>query len=304
MKIKQSHLSIYRALGLSLVFPLCLMISGCSGGSTANNNNTFNPTPSPTPILTPTPTPTPTPNPTPTPTPVACNPCTIFYAGNNGSGYDGNLLGKAQAMGATGITTGVQGADFICESEAGNSVWHPNLPSGKHWQAFLVDGVNRVACTSANCESGVSGQTDWVLSESKVYISESGVTIGTTNESAIFYPFPLESSFTQGSTVPTHTVNGKTGLYGHMYWTGISTTYISDTNNNCQAWTTPSASGVYGTGDVRSMPADSEYATISRVDNQALSSFVTSPCAPFISLGAGGFAQFQTHGLLCVEQPN
>lgn len=76
---------------------------------------------------------------------------------------------------------GIAGADAIC---AGAS----NRPAdGKTYRAFLVDGTNRVACTTANCSGGSAEHVDWVLAPSKTYTRVDGSTVlFETNENGIF----------------------------------------------------------------------------------------------------------------------
>ncbi|HLD45750.1 MAG TPA: DUF1554 domain-containing protein, partial [bacterium] len=51
---------------------------------------------------------------------------------------------------------GVAGADALCEADA-------NKPATGTYKALIVDGVARVACTTANCGGGAGENIDWVL---------------------------------------------------------------------------------------------------------------------------------------------
>jgi hypothetical protein len=79
---------------------------------------------------------------------------------------------------------GMAGADAYCTSDA-------NKPTRGTYKAMLVDGTNRVACTSSFCGgSGVSEHVDWVLDPTTLYSRSDGTPIGTTTSAGVF-TFPL-----------------------------------------------------------------------------------------------------------------
>ncbi len=78
-----------------------------------------------------------------------------------------------------GVLGGVTGADAKCASDT-------NKPSTGTYKAMLVDGTNRVACTTANCSGGISENVNWVLKANTAYTRTDGTAIGTTNSAAIF----------------------------------------------------------------------------------------------------------------------
>ncbi len=121
-----------------------------------------------------------------------------------------------------GAMGGMAGADALCEADAGK----PNMST---YKALLVDGVSRIACTTANCSGGAEG-TDWVLLPSTLYQRADGTAIDTTNASGIF-TFPLSNPLTTQTT----TLNLWTGMNND--WTVFS--------SNCLGWTT-SAAGEFG----------------------------------------------------------
>lgn len=159
----------------------------------------------------PSPTPSPTVTPAPTPTP---DYKIIFFAANNGNGWSGNLLSQALSapVNATGLTTGIQGADAICQYEAAQTSWHPNLPSGKTWKALIVDGVNRVACITPDCGGGTSENVDWVLLPSTQYVNENLESSIFTNSSAVYTSWPSVNPMIS----PYRSFNQT------EYWTGLN----------------------------------------------------------------------------------
>ncbi|EPG66178.1 DUF1554 domain-containing protein [Leptospira wolffii] len=119
---------------------------------------------------------------------------------------------------------GLSGLDSQCNSDS-------NKPSGGGtYKALVVDGTNRVACTSANCAtSGTSEHVDWVLRANKKYVQSDGTTvIGTTTSKGIF-SFPLSNPFQT-------TVSGT-----NLTVTGLNTNWTSG-SNNCTGWSTASSS--------------------------------------------------------------
>jgi hypothetical protein len=73
---------------------------------------------------------------------------------------------------------GTTGADAICQA---------SRPTGiTTAKALLVDGNNRIACTTANCGGGPGEHLDWVLAASAAYRNEAGSAVGTTTANGIF----------------------------------------------------------------------------------------------------------------------
>ncbi len=124
----------------------------------------------------------------------------------------------------TGNLGGIAGADALCDSAA-------NKPDSRTYRALIVDGNDRVACTTAFCSGGPGEHVNWVLSASTSYYRPGlAVDIGTTNANGIF-DFPLENGFVADST---------------LMWTGLTVDWLS--TNNCVNWTSNSFLdlGVYG----------------------------------------------------------
>ena len=319
---------LYKKRYLACIIP-ALFISACNSGKQTNTSSnqsgplpvtpTTEPStqpsskPSTQPTTEPSTQPSSKPSTTPSTPPNKNN--TIFFAGNNGKGYNGDLLHQAESMGATSLTTGIQGADFICNSEAKKPVWHPNIPSGEShtYKAIIVDGLNRIACTSNNCSTGTNGQTDWVLQPNTTYLSESGSKIGQTNESAIFV-FPTLVSFDYGSPVATTTTwvgHGDTPytVYAHNIMTGLQTNWTSS-NINCQKWTSPSVDELNLTGDLSLMAYfyNSEITTVQFSNNNSVQinahkSNSQVPCnSSHTLINDKGQLTAYTQGIICVEQ--
>lgn len=131
------------------------------------------------------------------------------------SKYDGNL-------------GGVTGADAKCQSDS-------NKPSTGTYKALLVDGENRVACTTANCSGGSSENKDWVLKANTSYVRTDGTAIGTTNAAGIF-----TSAFT----------NAVTSTTGVFYRSGLKINstpgWVADASAHCQFYSVTTGTGTTG----------------------------------------------------------
>jgi hypothetical protein len=129
---------------------------------------------------------------------------------------------------AFGNMSGVSGADGRCMSDN----FYPGTGTFK---ALLVDGSNRVACTTANCSGGTSEHVDWVLKPNTTYVrvdnpgNLDGPTIGTTDSKGLF-SFPLLSPF---------------GPDAHLSWHGLNNDWTTS-SNTCSAWTDSNSTGSYG----------------------------------------------------------
>ncbi|MCW7480246.1 DUF1554 domain-containing protein [Leptospira kanakyensis] len=115
---------------------------------------------------------------------------------------------------------GILGADAKCMNDSKK----PPMPVGAVYKAFLVDEVNRIACTSTDClTGGTSEHVDWVLKPNTAYVrTADNVTIATTNSLGIF------TSQTNDAENPQVT-NVFTGLFTNG-WTTLS-------GGNCAGWT-------------------------------------------------------------------
>ncbi len=130
---------------------------------------------------------------------------------------------------------GVSGTDTLCNSS-------PAKPNGSTYKALLVDGSNRIACTTSNCSGGVSEHTGWVLSPYTIYTRSDGTTrVFITNQSGIFAFGTLTSS--------------PTGIAGE-YWTGLNNDWTTS-SETCLEWSTtsPSYKGNSGYGSSTSNTA-------------------------------------------------
>lgn len=117
-----------------------------------------------------------------------------------------DLTGDLKTFGAG--TNGVNGADKACQSDSQSS--------GGTYKALIVDGLNRIACTTANCSGGVGEHLDWVLKPNNEYRQIDGTTvIGTTNAKGIF-DFPLQNVFSTSS---------------YFLWAGLQSDWTADSNN-------------------------------------------------------------------------
>ena len=132
----------------------------------------------------------------------------------------GDLLKSAQNTGST-ATTGVGGADFLCQQDS-------QCPVGKTCKAIISDDKNRIACINGSessiklCGSGYS--VDWTLSPNTTYVNTNGAIIGTTNNTGIFN-FLLGYQFNSA-------ISG-----GGKAWTGLFPSWTSDKEITCERWT-------------------------------------------------------------------
>jgi hypothetical protein len=127
----------------------------------------------------------------------------------------------------TGNLSGISGADASCNSDS-------NKPNSSTYKALIVDGTNRVACTSANCAtSGNSEHVDWVLAASTQYKRPNGTVIGTTNSLKLF-TFNL--------------TNAISPMISNSYaWTGFSSSRDWTTSaSTCSSWSSTSGNGEAG----------------------------------------------------------
>lgn len=182
----------------------------CSSPSpTATPNQTPTPTPTPSPSSSPTQTPTPTPTPCPTPSP----------SGNCFSQACATQPCLYLAFTPSGNLGGISGADNVCNGCSKPS----NVSSGK---AIIVDGTNRIACTTPNCSGGTSEHTDWPLAPSTTYYRSEGTPIATTTSAGVF-SFPLTNTIAEGT---------------YEFWTGLNEDWTSNTSENCSGWTNSTSS--------------------------------------------------------------
>jgi len=150
-----------------------------------------------------------------------CNPCKTFVTQ---SMFTGDLITEE----GSGMANGIMAADALCMADAN----YTNEAGGVGiYLALIVDGTNRVACTSGNCITGGSSEhVNWVLHKNTAYYRSDGKTlVMTTNQNGI-YDFgsgDLPASFAGG------VIN---------YWTGFSFPAWT-TGRHCSAWTSSSNAG-------------------------------------------------------------
>ena len=232
-------------------------------------------------------------------------PGSIFFAGQNGLGYNGDFESQANNLGANPpLTSGITGADYLCNYEAANKIWHPTIPNGSTWKAMLVDGSNRIACTTDNCGSadnqgniGAQQNLNWVLQPFSTYINESGNIIAETNESAIFV-FPTNSSIIQG-----YQTNPAEAYLVPVSWTGMTASYIG-LPDNCNQWTTPSVESFanVGSGAASYQAFGITHITTPLISNQ-ISSAAAVPCSNQVQNRDGDIIFDKIYGIMCIEQP-
>ncbi|WP_244310141.1 DUF1554 domain-containing protein [Leptospira mtsangambouensis] len=141
-----------------------------------------------------------------------CTECRFYSTANT---YNGNRVGIA-------------GADAICMSDPKK----PPLPRLAVYKAFLVDDVNRVACTTSNCSGGISEHVDWILKPNTSYFRAADSTkFAVTDSVGIF-----------NSQLVHVDVNVLTNTL-----TGLATGgWTTRTNNHCNRWTDGTGTGNAG----------------------------------------------------------
>jgi hypothetical protein len=118
------------------------------------------------------------------------------------------------------------GVNTLCQ----NDINKPN--NGSTYEALVIDGNNKRACSSANCTiGGATENVNWVLSANTRYIRPDGTLIGTTNSAGIFTSFenPISPSVSQ-------------------VWTGLNSDWTSS-GNQCGGWNACLGGDIGNTGD-------------------------------------------------------
>ncbi|MBF0443641.1 MAG: DUF1554 domain-containing protein, partial [Oligoflexales bacterium] len=178
-----------------------------------------------------------------------------YYVFVTNSGWPGNMGGDGG---------GVTKADSNC-----NDINDPNRPPGASltYKALIVDGTNRVACTSANCTTGgASENVNWVLKASTYYknwVSSSSTVIGQTTSAGLF----------------SFSISAKINTGFNPCWTGLNADFTikNDGSSRCTSWTDNSAGPEGGSGQTNAQ-------TSSLIDSGG-----TTPCN-------------SSSKLICVEQ--
>ncbi len=148
------------------------------------------------------------------PPPAGLTPCTDCITFITTNSFDGDL------QTAGGGANGIEGADNLCMDPANG------YPGTGTYKALIVDGTNRVACTTNNCTGGGSTEhIDWVLHPDTNYYRSDGTTqIMTTNADGIH-------DFSVGDLINTFDAGS--------YWTGFSLvigTQWTPHVNDCINW--------------------------------------------------------------------
>lgn len=147
----------------------------------------------------------------------------IYYAYNRATSYNGDLVTQAAQLATklgrqTTFSNGIAAADYICNNDPDKP---SAVPNGTTYKAMIVDGSTRIACTTANCSTGVKEHIDWVLQANTTYQNANGDKI-STNANGLF-TFP-----TANPIIPQNK------WLSHFVWTGLTTSWIS--GSNCNGW--------------------------------------------------------------------
>jgi hypothetical protein len=141
---------------------------------------------------------------------------------------------------SNGQVNGISGADAHCNNVMNQTI---GLPTGKTYKALMVDGVNRIACTSSNCTGGgVSEHANWVLLPNVSYYKPGGtpetdIHIFTTNSVGIIAtPIALNSSLDPASS---------------SVWTGLNIDWTTHVDL-CNGWNTAAIVNSGRVGDTNS----------------------------------------------------
>ncbi len=144
--------------------------------------------------------------------------------------YDNDVKKKifVSSNSFNGNMGGVAGVDARCMSDL-------NYPGSGTYRALIADGVNRIACTTANCSGGASENVNWVLQPYTIYIRASGgATLFQTNGAGIFVFGAMTNSFT--GTAQT-------------YYSGLNGDWTTATGLTCSQWTSTAGNFRYGVGN-------------------------------------------------------
>lgn len=163
---------------------------------------------------------------------------------------------------AGGLGTAIASADALCQADAGK-------PAGAAtYKAMLVDGVNRIACTTMMCAGGLAEHVDWVFKANANYYQSDGTTlVFTANASGV--------SDLSGAAA------NKFGSGARPYWTGL--------NEGVAAWMTVSnqlCSGASGAW----------------ADTAGIGDFGSTAFTGWGAIGGGAQSCTVLKHLVCVEQ--
>lgn len=128
---------------------------------------------------------------------------------------------------------GIVGADAKCMSDSKK----PTEPARAVFKAFLVDDVNRIACTTDNCSGGESEHKDWILKPNTLYVrAVDGGSFATTNSVGIF---TSQTAHAESPTIVTPVLTG-------LDTSGWDTRF----GNHCSRWTDGTNAGQVGVATV------------------------------------------------------
>ena len=131
--------------------------------------------------------------------------------------------GDIDGTGDNDGSNGIEEADALCAADS-------NKPASGTYKAMIVDGANRVACTTANCGTGTGEHTDWVFySDTEYRRTDETTVIGTTDSNGLLN-FNLTNSF---------------GGFALNHFTGLDTDWTGHANN-CSSWTATGVNGRVG----------------------------------------------------------
>lgn len=152
-----------------------------------------------------------------TSTATSCTTCRMFVTTST---YTGAAIG------------GITGADAKCASDS-------TKPSTGTYKAFLVDDVNRYACTTANCSGGASENKNWVIKASTAYTRVDGTAIATSTAAGLL-PAALTNPISTTGDSMLGTI--RTGMAFAKDWT-------SRVNGHCTNYSSTSGSSTDGDGN-------------------------------------------------------
>ena len=151
----------------------------------------------------------------------------------NKSAYGGSLFDSTMnakfvfASNSTynGNLGGIAGADAKCNSDL-------NKPSDTIYKAYIVDGVNRIACTTPGCSTGPSEHKDWVSTANTTYILNNADIFMITDANGIFSFLNHSIMFSSGN-----------------FWDGFDSNFTTHAQT-CTRWSSVALSGGVGVGGV------------------------------------------------------
>ncbi len=133
------------------------------------------------------------------------------------------------------------GADSICNTDSSRP------DTEKVYKAFIVEGTNRRACTTANCSGGAAENVDWVMRPNTTYYQPYNSSSVLTNPNS--YPILTTNGagiLPTAATLLLNPLNTYIGASGTNTYNGFRSADDWMTGFNCTGWTSTALFGESG----------------------------------------------------------